>query len=200
VTPTARFIAVVVGVVGLVASMAALVRAAVLAAEPGLTWPLPDWWTSVTAGSSLATTIAAGVTAAVAVVLIVLAVRQLGHGSSRRPVIEFGGADGQARLDVGALEKALQRSVRAHVDGVGACRVALSKEPAGWFARVEAQLPGRDLMGVQEHVTRQLQFDLDRLGGVRLEGVDLVVTAVSGLARKAAVVPKRKGMGATRPS
>ncbi len=195
-TPAARFIAVVVGIVGLVVGMAALVRAAVVAAEPGLEWSGPVWWTTVTAGSSLATSIAAGVTAVVAVVLVILAVRQLRLGSSKRPVIEFGGADGRARLDVHALEKALQRSVREHVEGAAACRVALSKEAGGWFVRVEARLPGRDLLGVQERVTLLLRDDLDRLGGVRLEGVDLVVSGVTGTAAKPAATPAGQGAGA----
>ncbi len=192
-TPVARFIAVVVGIAGLVVGMAALVRAAVVAAEPGLTWSGPVWWATVTAGSSLATTIAAAVTAVLAVVLIVLAVGQLRLGSSKRAMIEFGGADGQARLDVHALERALQRSVRDHVEGAGACRVMLSKEPDGWFARVEVRLPGRDLLGVQERVTRLLRDDLDRLGAVRLEGVDLVV---AGIAAKPAAAPAKQGAGA----
>lgn len=195
-TPAARFIAVVVGIVGLVVGMAALVRAAVIAAEPGLEWSGPAWWTTVTAGSGLATTIAAAVTAVLAVALIVLAVRQLRLGSSRRPMIEFGGPDGQARLDVHALERALQRSVSDHVEGAGACRVTLSKEPDGWFARVEARLPGRDLFGVQERVTGLLRDDLDRLGGVRLEGVDLVVAGVLGIAAKPAAAPVKRGAGA----
>jgi hypothetical protein len=190
VTAVARLVAVVVGVAGLVVGMAALVRAAVLAAEPGLEWSGPAWWTSVTGGPGLATSITAAVVAVVAIVLIILAVRQLRLGSGR-PVIEFGGADGRARLDVHALEKALQRSVREHVEGAGACRVALTKEPDGWFVRVEAQLPGRDLLGVQERVTRLLRDDLDRLGGVRLEGVDLVVSAVLGTTAKSAAAPAR---------
>lgn len=195
-TPAARFIAVVVGVVGLIVGMAAIVRAAVVAAEPGLEWPGPAWWTTVTAGSGLATTIAAGVTAVIAVVLIVLAVRQLRLGSSARPVIEFGGSDGRARLDVHALEKALQRSVREHVEGAAACRATLTKEPGGWFVRVEARLPGRDLLGVQERITRQLRDDLDRLGGVKLEGVDLIVSGVTGMAPKPAAGPAGQGAGA----
>jgi hypothetical protein len=196
VTPAARFIAVVVGVAGLVVGMAALVRAAVLTAEPGLEWPGPRWWSTVTAGPGLAATIAAGVTAVIAVALIILAVRQLRLGSSRRPLIEFGGADGRARLDVHALEKALQRSVRECAEGAAACRVTLTKEAGGWFVRVEARLPGRDLLGVQERITRRLRDDLDRLGGVRLEGVDLVVSGLVGTAAKPATARAAQGAGA----
>jgi len=200
VTPAARAVAVILGVAGLVVGVAAMLRAALQAAEPDLAWAQPAWWTTVTGGSGLATGIAAGVTAVVAVALIILAIRQLRIGSSKRPVIEFGGADGQARLDVHALERALQRSVRELVDGAGACRVALTKEPAGWFARVEAVLPGRDLLGVQERITRLLADDLDRLGGVRLEGVDLVVAAVTGIAaRPAAAAADRGAEAAGRP-
>lgn len=195
-TPGARFVAVVVGIAGLVVGMAAVVRAAILAVEPGIAWSRPAWWTTVTAGSGLATGIAAGVTAVVAVALLVLAVRQLRTGSSKRPLIEFGGADGRARLDVHALERALERSVREHVDGVRACRITLGKEPGGWFARVEAELPGRDLLGVQERMTRLLADDLDRLGGVRLDGVDLVAAAVTGITAKPAAAPADQAAGA----
>jgi hypothetical protein len=200
VTPAARVLAVIIGIAGLVVAMAALVRAAVLAAEPGLTWSAPDWWTSVTSGSSLATTIAAAVAGVVAAFLIVLAVRQVRRGSSRRPVLEFGGEKGQARLDVRALEKALERSVRASIQGAGAGRVTLTREPAGWFARLETQLPARDLAGAQEHVTQLLRGDLERLGGIRLDGVDLVVSHVTDVAPKATVAAGKKGRGATRPS
>ena len=195
-TPGARLIAIVVGIAGLVVGVAAVVRAALLAAEPGIPWTRPAWWMSVTTGSGLATGIAAGVTAVVAVVLLVLAVRQLRSGSSKRPLIEFGGADGQARLDVRALEKALQRSVRDNVDGVRACRVTLGHEAGGWFVRVEAALPARDLSGVQQRISRLLADDLDRLGGVRLEGVDLVVVAVTGIAAQPSAAPADQAAGA----
>jgi hypothetical protein len=200
VTAGARFIAVILGVVGLVVGMAALVRLAVLAAEPGITWERPTWWTDLTANPSTATTVAAAVTAVVAVALIILAIRQLRPGSRKRAVIEFGGADGQARLDVRALENALQRSLRSSVDGLAGCRAFLSREQAGWFVRVEAALPARDLLGVQERMTALLRSDLDRLGGVRLEGVDLVVAHVIEPAKKAAAVASKPGMGATGAS
>jgi hypothetical protein len=200
VTSAARFIAVVVGVAGIVMGVAAMVREAILAAEPGITWATPGWWTTVTGGAPPATTIAAIVTGCVGAVLVVLAVLQVRSGSSRRRVLDFGGEKGQSRLDVHALERALQKSVRAGLEGAQACRVTLTREPGGWFVRLEAELPARDLLGAQERATRLLRGDLERLGGVRLEGVDVVVTRVGGLARKPVAAAGQKGVGGTRSS
>jgi hypothetical protein len=188
VTAAARAIAVIVGVAVLVVGVAALLRLAVLAAEPGITWARPAWWSTLTSAPSLTTTITAAVVAVIAAVLIILAVRQLRSPSRGRRAIEFGGADAQARVDVRALEHALQRSLRSTIDGLAACRVFLRSEPAGWFVRVEAALPARDLLGVQERITGLLRGDLERLGGVRLEGVDLVVTHVIEPARRPVAV------------
>lgn len=169
-----RLVAVLLGVIGLVFAMSALVREAVLAAEPTVAWPAPSWWTDLVAEPSLATTIAAAATGVAAVLLIVLALRQLSAAPARRQVVEFGGADGQARLNVQALQNALTRSVRKNM-GIPACRVTLGKDAGGWFARLDAELPPRDVLGVQERAHALLAADLDRLGGLRLAAVDVVV-------------------------
>jgi len=50
VTPFARFVAVLLGVAGMVVAMAALVREAILAAEPDLVWRRAAWWERWAAG------------------------------------------------------------------------------------------------------------------------------------------------------
>ena len=198
-SPAARSLAVLLGAVGMVVGMAALVREVVLAAEPGLSWPPPTWWDRLTAEPTWVTTAAAAGTAAAAVVLVVVAVRQLRGERARRQVLEFGGAEGQARLNVEALETALTRRVRAGLAGTAARRVTLRKEAGGWFASLEADVLARDLVGLQTRAFDLLGADLERLGGMRLDGVDLIVTGFAS-ASPAKPAAKKEDLGMTRSS
>jgi hypothetical protein len=137
-------------------------------------------------------TAAAAVTGVVAVLLIVLAVRQLRGPRERRQVLEFGGETGQARLDVQALEKALTRSAQAGLEGTRASRVKLSREGGGWWARLETAVPSRDLTGLQARAVERLGADLERLGGMQLAGVDVVVIGFTGAPAQAAPAAKKK--------
>lgn len=198
-TAAARVLAVVLGLAGLLVAMAALVREVVLAADPSLVWAQPAWWTNLTAEPSWATTAAAVGTAVAAVVLLILAFRQLGGRRRRGGLVEFGGEQGQARLDLNALEAALARRIKSELPGVKAPRVTLRSEKTGWFVRLEAQLPARDLLGLQARALEVLRSDLARLGGLQLSGVDVVVTRVVGGAGRAAAA-KKEDLGITRSS
>jgi hypothetical protein len=191
VSPFARFLAVLLGAAGMIVAMAALVREAVLAAEPTLQWRAAPWWADLTAKPSWALTAAAVGTAVVAVFLIILAVRQLRPGRRSRQVLEFGGQEGQSRLDVQALERALTRSVQAKLEGTRAARVTLSRTAGGWWARLEAAVPSRDLVGYQARAAERLGADLVRLGGMDLAGVDVVVLGFTGAPAKAAKAAKK---------
>jgi hypothetical protein len=192
VTPFARFLAILIGAAGMIVAMAALVREAVLAAEPTLKWRAAPWWADLTARPSWALTVAAVGTGLVAIFLIVLAVRQLRAGRARRQVLEFGGQEGQARLDVHALERALTRSAQAGLEGTRAGGVTLSRDAVGWWARLEAAVPARDLAGLQARAAVRLGADLERLGGMDLSGVDVVVTGFTSAPAKAARAEKKK--------
>jgi hypothetical protein len=174
VTPAARLIAVVAGLVGLLFAAAGTVREVVLAAHGTTDWPLSTWWARVTGEPSAATTVAAVLAGLLAVVFLLLAVRQLG-GQRRGPaLVEWAGEHGWARLDVGALEHALRRRLEVEIPGIRAHALDLSKRTGGWQARLEAELPARDLDALQARAHGLLAADLTRTAGMTLEALDIV--------------------------
>jgi hypothetical protein len=175
VTAGARLVAVLVGLVGLLFAAADLVREAVLANDSSVARPFAGWWSRLTTGPTWATALAAALAAVAAVALIVLAWRQLrprrGGGQ-----VEFGDEAGRARLDVPAMEKALRRRLERDLPGVKTRELELTRRGDGWWVRVAAELPARDLLGLQARAGGLLAADLARLGGLRLDGLDVVVT------------------------
>jgi hypothetical protein len=173
-TPTARLIAVVAGLAGLLFAAAGAVREVVLAAHGTTDWPLSTWWARVTGEPSAATTVAAVLAGLLAVVFLLLAVRQLG-GRRRGPaLVEFAGEHGWARLDVGALECALRRRLEVEIPGLKARGLELSKRAGGWRVRLEAELPARDLDALQARAHGLVATDLARTAGMSLEVLDIV--------------------------
>jgi hypothetical protein len=115
VTPLARVIAVVAGIISLLLCGAALVRQAALATDANVKWNGSAWWSDLTAGQSTATFVAAAVVTVITVLLIVFAYRQV-QPAVPAQVIEFAVEDGTARLSVPALRPARRA-------GSGAARV-----------------------------------------------------------------------------
>jgi len=179
VTATGRVIAVIAGLVGLLFAAADLVRETVLAAEQSVTWPFAEWWSQLTREPAWATAVAAAAAAVVAVALIVLAVRQLRPQRRGREVLEFGDEASRAQLDVVAMARALRRRLESDFPGVKTRELELSKRGDGWWVRVEADLPARDVLAVQAHARGLLAADLARMGGLRLDGLDVVVTSLT---------------------
>lgn len=178
-TPAARFVAVVVGLAGLLFAAAGLVRECVLAAHEATDWPLSSWGARVTAGPSTTTTIAAVLAGLLTLALLVAAVRQLG-GRRRGPaLIHFAGEHGWARIDVPALERALCRHLEVEFPGLQARGLELTRRAGGWRARVEGELPALDLGGVQARAQELLDADLTRMAGMRLEGLDIVASRLT---------------------
>jgi hypothetical protein len=173
-----RVAAVIVGLVGLVASASVFVREAVLAIDPSVVWPSVRWWSEIATEPAWQTGLAAGACAILTIVFVILAVRQVVPRRSPGSVqlVEEGGL---ARLDVGALEPALRRRLQADLRGVKTRRVILSRSGDGWRARVEADLPLRDLAGIQRRAAEILAADLLRVGGLPLKAVDVVATGVA---------------------
>ena len=174
-TVTARVVAVIAGLVGLVFAAADLVREAVLAIERSVAWPFAGWWSQLTTDPTWATALAAAAAAVVTVALIVLAVRQLRPQRRGREVVEFGDAASRARLDVSATERALRRRLETDLPGVKTRTLELTQRGDGWWVRVEADLPARDVLGLQARAGGLLAADLARMGGLRLDGLDVVV-------------------------
>jgi hypothetical protein len=179
VTAGGRTVAVIVGLVGLLFAAADLVREAVLASEGGVSWPFADWWSRLTTDPTWATAVAAAVAAVAAVALILLAIRQVRPWRPGSGQVEFGDEAGRARLDVTAMERALRRRLEKDLPGVKTRELRLSKRGDGWWVRVEAELPARDVLGVQARAVGLLAADLARLGGLRLDGLDVVVTRLT---------------------
>ena len=172
---TGRFFAVLVGLVGVLFVAADLAREVVLASATTVSWPFATWWPSLTGAATWVTAVAAAATAVVAVLLIVLAVRQLRPRRRGPDQVELGDAAGRARLDVPAIERSLRKRLDRDLPGVKTRALELSKRGDGWWVRVEAELSARDLRGVQARAVGLLGADLARMGGLRLDGVDVVV-------------------------
>jgi len=175
VTPFARGLAVLVGLVGLLVAIPALVRELVLATSYGTAWPLTDSWARLTQDPTTATKVAAAATAVAAVALLVLAVRQLSTRRRGPQVVEFGDAAGRARLDVAALETSLLRRLAKELPGVTPIGLDLDEEAGGWRVRLQADVAARDLAGMPARVARVLAPDMERMAGLRLDAVDVVV-------------------------
>ena len=175
-TATARSLALVVGFIGLVLAVAAFVRELSLAVHSGLSWPVASWWDRlVTAEPRLGASIAAGVCGVVAIVLLVLAFRQLGAERRRATQVEFGAGDGSTRLEVPALELALRHDIERACPGVRTQALTLSKRGDAWRVRLEAIVPADDLAGVRLRMAGLVAEDLRRAGGMSLDGLDVVV-------------------------
>ncbi len=183
-TPLARVIAVVAGIVSLLLCGAALVRQAALATDADVKWNGSAWWSDLTAGQSTATFVAAAVVTVITVLLIVFAYRQV-QPAVPPQVIEFAVEDGTARLSVPALRKALRRRFEAMLPGSSVGEVAVSMDDAGWSVRVEADVPVCDLRDVQGAVLHAFRDDMRKVAGIEISSLDLVVTSMRTAARKA---------------
>jgi hypothetical protein len=184
VTPLARFVAVAAGIVSLLLCGAAFVRQAALAADRGVTWQGSVWWGGLTARSSAGTIVAAAIAAAVTLVLVLLAYRQVSP-SAPQQIIEFAVTDGTARLSVPALSKALRRRFQSMLPGSQVNEIAVALRNDAWTVRVEADLPVCDLQDVHRAVFDAFRDDMRRVASVDLARLDLVVTSMRSTARKA---------------
>lgn len=178
-TASGRVVAVIAGLVGLLFAAADLVREAVLAAERSVAWPFAEWWSQLTTDPTWATAVAAAAAAVVTVALILLAVRQLRARRRGPGLVEFGDEAGRAQLDVLAMERALRRRLENDLPGVKTRELELTMRGDGWWVRLEADLPARDVLGVQARAGGLLAADLARMGGLRLDGLDVVVTRLT---------------------
>jgi hypothetical protein len=184
VTPLARFVAVVAGIASLLLAGAALVRQAALAADAGVTWRGSAWWADLTARSSTATIVAAALTAALTVILILFAYRQVSPASTPE-IIVFAVEDGTARLSVPALRKALRRRFEGMLPGSRVNEMTVGKGDEGWSVRVEADVPVCDLRDVHAAVLEAFRDDMRRVAAIELVRLDLVVTSMRQAKRKA---------------
>jgi hypothetical protein len=71
------------------------------------------------------------------------------------------------------------RQLRAQRRGPELLELGLTKRGDGWWVRLEADLPARNVLAVQARAVGLLAADLARMGGLRLEGLDVVVTRLT---------------------
>jgi len=179
VTAASRSLALVVGFVGFIVAVAAFIRELSLAVHSGLSWPVSSWWDRlITAEPRFGASIAAAVTGVVAIVLLVLAFRQLGSGRRSSTQVELGAGESSTRIDVQALELALRHDIERTCAGVRTQALTLSKRGDAWRVRLEAFMPATDLAGVRLRMAALVAEDLRRAGGMRLDGLDVVVTGL----------------------
>jgi len=178
-TAGGRVVAVIVGLMGLIFVATDLVREAALAAGRNVEWPFARWWSQLITDPTWVTALAAAAAAVLAVALIVLAVRQLRSRRRGPERVEFGDGASRAQLDVPAVERALRRRLEKDLPGVKTRALELTKRGDGWRVRVEADLPARDVLGLQARAVGLLTADLARLGGLRLDGLDVIVTRLT---------------------
>ena len=120
----------------------------------------------------------------VAVLLIVFAYRQVSPGEAPQ-AIEFAVEEGTARLSVPALRKALRRRFETMLPGSKVGEVGVSRDEAGWSVRVEADVPVCDLRDVQGAILHAFRDDMRKVAGIEIARLDLVVTSMRSVAKKA---------------
>ena len=180
-TPGTRVAAMLVGLVGILFALAGAVREVVLASDETLSWRTSAALRRLIEEPYWATWVAAAAAAALAVGLIVVALRQLRATDGGPLLIQFQDETGWARLDVRAMERGMSRRLQAALPGVRVRELQLRKTGDVWQVTVSAAVPARDLQGLRQRAHQLLSDDLQRTGGMRLQRLDLVVDGLESL-------------------
>ena len=112
------------------------------------------------------------------------AYRQVSAGEGPQ-VVEFAVPDGTARLSVPALRKALRRRFEGMLPGSRVREMAVSMDDDGWTVRLEAAVPVCDLRDLHGAVLEAFRDDMRRVAAIDLVRLDLIVTSMRTVARKA---------------
>ena len=120
---------------------------------------------------------------AVVVLLVSSPYRQVAPGEAPQ-VIEFAVEEGTARLSVPALRKALRRRFETMLPGITVWASGREQGRHGWSVRVEADVPVCDLRDVQRAVLQAFRDDMRKVAGIEIARLDLVVTSMRPVAKK----------------
>ena len=166
-----RSLALIAGVVGLVAALAGLVREVALASDEAMTWTEPSWWHDLVVEGGGATAVAAAVASGLTVLFLILAVRQFtGAGEPRLSRVQTGEG---AAVSVAALQRLVARRLNEAVRGIGAAAVRLKKAEDGWRATVAADVAAEDLPGLQARAAQVADAELRQATGEAVQALDL---------------------------
>ncbi len=173
-------------VLGAVVAAAALAREVALAASSTLVWPLPHWWSQLTAGPAYVSWLAATVAALVAAACVV-ALLQLARGPAvGAGTVLVGDGNQQVRVRMVALEHALAGILERRMPELGAVRVSVSAagRRVAVLAAVDAQ--PRGLAALHGRAADVAAEELQRAAGLELAGLDLEVVRFTASDREAA--------------
>lgn len=172
---TVRVVAGIVGFLLLLLAAATLAAEVVAVVHRAYVWPYADLWARLTVQPTLVETGLAALGAAlVGIALLVLAARSLGTRQHGPTLVTLETPRGTTNVDVQAIERALRRRLETSLP-LKVRQVELGDRDGGCSLRVEADVTALDLTGLQRRAVSLLAGDLERLAGMRLEALDLVV-------------------------
>jgi len=175
-TRLARFVLVAVGVAALVVAAGAATRLIVLAADPGVVWPLPEWWAWVVESDHpVRAGVAAACCGAVAAVCLVLAglVMRRPEGSVRR--LDFPGDGGTTSIEAGPLDRYLARALLRHAPEVEEAKVSLYEGGERYDALAVVATRPCDLAQLHPRLLQAMSEDLRLATGSEIGRLEIEV-------------------------
>lgn len=175
-SPAARIVAALVGIVLLVLAAATLAAELVAAVGHTYAWPYADLWARLTVEPTVVETGLAALGAAlIGIALLVLAVRSIGGPPEAPTMVTLETPRGITAIEVAAIERALRYRLATVVPDLKVRALSLGERGEGCSVRVEADVAALDLIGVQWRAAAAVAGDLERLAGIELVSLDLIV-------------------------
>ena len=171
-----RIVAVIAGVVLLVVAAVGLAHEIAVLADLSFSAPFADRWRPALEDPSWTTTGVAAIAATVVGLLLFwLAVAAMGRRHRAPVLLTFEGEHGKTTVDVPALERAVRRRLATAVRDMQVKGFQFSDCGAGCRVRLEADMTAADLAGAQRQAMLVVRGDLERIAGLRVDAVDIVV-------------------------
>lgn len=175
----ARVAVVLASLAGVALTAALMVREATLIGGSAIAWQTPSWWTDAIDSGSWRTAGVAGVVAlALGVSCLVLAWRQVSRREAGAGLLEVGGEDSRAAVRIEALERSLERALRADVTALVVVRVRLVRRDRRLASRTRVTVQATDLGLLRERVQRLIRRDIGRATGFEAGALVLEVERV----------------------
>jgi len=176
VTRLARTVLVLVGVAALVVGGAAAARLIVLAADPDVVWPLPDWWEWVVeADQPLRAAVAAACCGALAFVCLVLAGLVVRRPEAHIRRLDFPGDGGTTSIDAGPLDRYLARALLRHAPEIEEAKVTLFQGGERYDALAVVATRPCDLAQLHPRLLQAMSEDLRLATGSEIGRLEIEV-------------------------